>query len=116
MSFDALKKSKRLSAKLLKKYSPQGPERGGFILPGGQLVEFKNVSDEPELGFAPDLIDAIPHANDAVGTWHTHPGGTANLSAEDVNTYVQWPELIHVIAGSDGLRWYSVKNGAVINA
>lgn len=51
-----------------------------------------------------------------MASWHTHPGGTANLSVEDWETFVQWPEQLHVIVGSDGIRWYAVKGSAVTNA
>lgn len=116
MSFVVLKKSKRLKTALLRKWAKDGAERGGFILPSGRLVEFKNVADEPEKGYIPDVNEAFHFVTDAVGTWHTHPGASAALSSEDAETFIEWPEWIHAVVGADGLRWYEIKNHAVINA
>jgi proteasome lid subunit RPN8/RPN11 len=96
--------------------SPEGtPERGGLLLNDGTIVEFTNHHPEPIEGFTPDPFDVLPHLDAAIGTWHTHPGGTANLSAEDASTFVGWPTWRHAIIGTDGVRWYAVKHGAVIN-
>lgn len=93
------------------------PERGGFIMKDGSLMELSNQSETPNEGalldMTPEELDKLP---DAVGTWHTHPGATANLSVGDHETFVSWPTFAHVIVGTDGARWYGVKNGAVINA
>lgn len=102
-------------SKLLELYSPTGPERGGIILADGALVEFENVADDPAEGFCPRITDPL-QLNEATGTWHTHPGANSNLSVGDSETFVSWPELLHAIVGSDGVRTYRVKNGAVINA
>lgn len=115
MSSSVFQRSKGLTNKLLRKLSP-GPERGGLILKGGKLVEVQNICSEPEEGFLPDAADLIPHLPNAVGTWHTHPGASANLSVEDAETFVSWPDWLHAIVGEDGVRWYAVKNGAAINA
>lgn len=108
---------KQLEQQLLSKYQPTGEERGGLIGPTGDLIELKNVAEKPDEGFMPDItLDVLDHLSTAIGTWHTHPGVTANLSAEDWETFVQWPDHLHAIAGTDGLRWYRVDRGAVINA
>lgn len=105
------------SKKLLKKFAETGPERGGLILKGGKLLELPNVAEKPDQGFLPDLTPELLDALDeSIGTWHTHPGATANLSAEDWQTFIQWPEHLHAIVGTDGVRWYRVEHGAVVNA
>lgn len=116
MSVAELKQSKKLDAALLKKLAP-GPERGGLILKGSRLIELTNIAEKPEEGFLPQLTaDLMGHFDVAIGTWHTHPGSSANLSAEDWSTFVQWPDMAHAIVGTDGVRWYAVAKGAVVNA
>lgn len=101
----------------LKKLLQAGPERGGLILAGNKLHEFENFSENPEEGFLPQLtVDDLPLLDAAIGTWHTHPDATANLSVEDWETFTSWPDWIHAIVGTDGVRWYRTENGAVVNA
>lgn len=111
---DASWKTKSLALKLKRRLKP-GHERGGFILNDGTLVEIKNTSDDPD-AFAPAAADVFKHADAAVATWHTHPEASANLSVGDFETFVSWPSLTHIIVGTDGIRYYAVKNGLVINA
>lgn len=106
---------KSLDALLLEKFEP-GPERGGLILNDGTVVELANICDKPDEGFVPNVDDLIPHIAALAATWHTHPGMTANLSVEDWETFIQWPQQLHAIVGSDGVRWYRVAKNAVINA
>jgi hypothetical protein len=111
-----LKTSKKLVRALKGKLKP-GPERGGLIQADGSLLEFNNVAEVPTEGFLPEITtDLLGSLDASIGTWHTHPGATANLSAEDWTTFVQWPDHIHVIVGTDGLRWYRVEKNAVLNA
>lgn len=92
-------------------------ERGGFILDDGSLFELLNVSETPTEGASLDLaVEDVHILDQAICTWHTHPGETANLSVGDADTFVQWPDYLHAIIGTDGIRWYGVKHGAVINA
>jgi hypothetical protein len=116
MSSNAFKTSKPLEKALLKKWKPDGPERGGLVLPKMKLIEFRNIADNPEENFVPDLIEAIPVIDDAIGTWHTHPGALSDMSTDDQVTFIRWPHLFHAVIGSDGIHWYAVKNGAVIHA
>lgn len=101
---------------LLKKLV-DGPERGGVIVAGPKLIEIPNVAEGDE-AYACDSMDIIKamEQGDVIGTWHTHPNATANLSVGDADTFVAWPNALHAIVGTDGVRWYAVKNGAVINA
>jgi len=119
MSDVDLKNSKPLNDALLETLGtdPNSPERGGFVLDDGTLLELPNRSDTPTEGAMLDIPDDQLHLiTRAVATWHTHPGTTANLSVGDHETFVSWPALKHAIVGTDGVRWYGVKNGAVINA
>ena len=118
MSFDGLKNSKRLAKSLQKKLGEAGtPERGGVIVAGPKLIELDNIAegDDAYTCDSMALVDLMAE-HELVGTWHTHPGATANLSMGDADTFAGWPDLAHVIVGTDGPRWYAVKNGAVINA
>jgi proteasome lid subunit RPN8/RPN11 len=115
MSSVDLKNSNALVEQLLQKYQP-GAERGGLVLDDGTVVELANICDKPEQGYTPNLDELIPHLPRMVATWHTHPDATANLSVEDWETFVQWPEQVHAIVGNDGLRWYRIARNAVINA
>lgn len=92
-----------------------GPERGGVILDDGTVVELANHATDDN-SYHPLAADLLPHVDRMTGTWHTHPGETANLSVGDAETFVMWPELTHYIVGTDGVRAYRVKNGGVINA
>lgn len=94
----------------------EGPERGGWILRDGTIVEVANASPTPNDGFAMSVDDAIAHCDEAAATFHTHPGQTANLSKEDWETFIQWPGHTHIIVGTDGVRYYNVKGAAVVNA
>lgn len=114
---DAAFKNAKTESELLSKLTPSGPERGGFILSDGRLYELANVADKPDMGFFPEITDELlTKLDDCAGTWHTHPGSTANLSTEDRNTFLQWPTFQHAIVGTDGVRWYAVDKGAVLNA
>lgn len=115
MQFDKLKNSRKLQKALLKKLS-DGAERGGVILPDLTIVEFENTSEDPD-AYKPALgLDDIEALNTCVATWHTHPNAGSNLSAGDAETFKAWPNCAHVIIGVDGLSWYLVRNGAVVNA
>lgn len=95
----------------------EGPERGGFITQTGEIVELTNIADDPNEGFYPDIdLVALSHLDTAIATWHSHPGASANLSVEDWHTFVNYPDLSHAIIGTDGVRWYRVENGVVVNA
>ena len=99
---------------LQEKYEAEGPERVGFILSSGEVVEVENVSDDPENAFKVSLEDIIAHEANATGTWHTHPGGTSNLSVSDYKSFQGWPNLTHHIIGSDGVAVYRVVDGDLI--
>jgi proteasome lid subunit RPN8/RPN11 len=89
-------------------------ERVGFVMKNGEIIECKNICEDPENGFDVSGEEILRYYPDAEATWHTHPGRTANLSANDYETFVNWPELAHFIVGTDGVKRYVVENGQVL--
>lgn len=88
-------------------------ERCGFILRNNTVVETKNVSGNPNESFMIDAKDILAHVDDAFATWHTHPTTDSRLSGTDYLTFLNWPHLTHYIVGTDGVRAYQVKDGAI---
>lgn len=80
-------------------------ERCGLILKDGTVVELENVHEAPREGYRMRPSDALPHLENLAGTWHTHPDSDPNLSEEDRNGFLAWPDLEHFIVGR--------RNGAV---
>lgn len=84
----------------------------------GAVIELTNVHSNPIQGFRMDPSDIVLHFSDATATWHTHPGADPNLSEEDYAGFLQWPELIHHIAGlRDGeptVCSYQVLDGVLV--
>ncbi len=90
-------------------------ERVGLILADGSLVELRNISERSAESFLVDPAELLAHEDQMVGTWHTHPRTPATLSGDDYQTFLMWPDLLHVIVGTDGVRGYLVAKGAVVN-
>lgn len=104
-----------LESSLLSFYSNSGPERGGIITRLGP-TECKNVSENPEEGYEMSYEDMDKLDNtDTVGTFHTHPGKSANLSYEDYETFMAYPGLKHYIVGKEGVKAYKVVDGRLLN-
>jgi len=103
----------RVTKTLLSKYDDE-VEHVGFILPNGKVVEVENTSPVPAQSFDVSGADIIEFEGTAVGTWHTHPKASSNLSAGDMETFLQWPNLYHLIVGKDGITKYVVKDGEVL--
>jgi proteasome lid subunit RPN8/RPN11 len=91
-------------------------ERCGFLLKNGAVIETPNVSGHPAESFMIDAKDIVKHADDALATWHTHPKTPARLSGTDYLTFLNWPHLKHYIVGTDGVKVYEVKDGAIFEA
>lgn len=89
-------------------------ERCGLILLSGKIVEAPNTHSEPNNGFRIDPKLLIKHEGKIAASWHTHPNGTAQLSQDDYQTFLQWPDLFHAIIGSDGVRYYKTHNMVVM--
>lgn len=88
-------------------YAREGNERVGFIY-GKQIVEVRNASENPLVGFFIAPEDIIKHTDElkSWATWHTHPNQDCNLSGEDHKMFMQWPDLVHFIIGSDAVKCY----------
>ena len=91
-------------------------EMCGFILDKRRCVQLKNVHPEPTEGFEIDPEDTLRYLDRIKGIWHTHPNEPAVLSGHDKLCMEMWPDIPHYIIGSDGIRKYVVKDGAVVNA
>lgn len=76
-------------------------ERCGVILKDGKIVEIPNVAKDKENSYLMDNDQVLPFIkNDKVAaTWHTHPQSDPNLSGEDYNGFLGWPDLEHYIIG-----------------
>lgn len=93
----------------------EGPnERCGFILTDGSIVEIENVAPEPQHSFLAKGEDVLRYIDEVAATWHTHPGGTSNLSVGDADTFKFWPDCLHHIVGEDGVSTYEVRNQVVM--
>lgn len=89
-------------------------ERCGFILKTGEIVECDNIASDPKEAFEVSAEQILQFADEAVATWHTHPNQDYNLSYDDHQTFLCWPNLDHYIVGTNGLRRYYVENGDVL--
>lgn len=98
---------------LLLKYDGD-TERVGFVLKTGEIVEVENVCPQPTEGFDVKGEDIVKYYDLAASTWHTHPGASNNLSVNDYQTFLNWPDHTHFIIGNDGVREYRVENGDVL--
>lgn len=107
-----------MEKKLLQLHNPDGIERVGFVLANCSIVEVPNISPEPLISFMVQGKDIQKYALSgmASGTWHTHPKKDANLTVEDNQMFLNYPELEHYIIGTDGVRKYRVEKGMVVNA
>lgn len=56
-----------------------------------------------------------PYEAEMVGTWHTHPRTSANLSPSDYYAFASLPALHHFIVSEKEIRGYYVSNGKVMN-
>ena len=104
-----------IESSLLSYYSKKGHERGGIITRMGP-VECENVCEDPENGYEMSYEDMDKlDDSDTMGTFHTHPSRSANLSFEDYESFMAYPGLTHYIVGEDGVRSYKVIGGELIN-
>lgn len=93
-----------------------GNERVGFILKSGEVVEVHNDSSSPIEGFSVSAESLLQYDGQVAATWHTHPGVSANLSAADYESFMNYPEWDHYIAGIDGIRRYFLEGGCLLQS
>lgn len=75
-----------------------------------------NVSDTPESSFSLSLEDQESlNSPDTIGTFHTHPGASSNLSYDDWLSFYNYPRLTHYICGEQGVMTYKVRDGVLLN-
>ena len=97
-------------------YSKKGPERGGIISKTAGLIELSNASDNPEKSFSLSIKDQeLLDSPDTIGTFHTHPGSSSNLSYEDWLSFYSYPRLTHYICGEQGVITYKIQEGILVN-
>lgn len=94
-------------------------EQIGVILADNTIVELDNLHSEPETDATLASEDLFTYfysgEYDVKATWHTHVDESADLSGQDYSTFLLHPDLDHYIIGTDGVKKYVVKEGAVIN-
>ena len=97
-------------------YSKSGPERGGLVSKTSGLIELNNVSEKPDKEFSLSIEDQEKLSSpDIIGTFHTHPGGSSNLSYDDWLSFYSYPRLTHYIYGEQGLMTYKIQDGVLLN-
>lgn len=91
-------------------------ERGGFVLVNGLIIELTNIAEDKRTTFQASSEEVLEHCNKAIAAvWHTHPDGSANLTSEDWETFLAWPDIEHIIIAKDEIRFYGVKGRGVVN-
>lgn len=74
------------------------------------------MAKNPEKGFSLSLEDQERlNSPDTIGTFHTHPGSSSNMSYEDYLSFYSYPRLTHYIYGEQGLMIYKMIEGVLIN-
>lgn len=102
-------------------YKPEDTdERCGIVLKSGEVIEVANLAEDKTDSYImdPTAIAPLLAADEVAGTWHTHPGGSPNLSGEDYSGFLDYPDLEHTIIGvRDGTvvaQRYIIKDGLVV--
>lgn len=101
---------------LISFYEDTGIERVGFILDNDTIVEVANICVDSENGFEVRGDDLLRYEDYIKASWHTHPGESSNLSTGDLQSFLNYPNWLHHIIGSDGVATYVVQAGKVIRA
>lgn len=99
---------------LRRKYQATGNERVGFIHKTRGVLELTNIAREADKGFEIDPLDLIKHEDHITHIWHTHPGAEAEPSDQDLEGFKAYPDLFHIIVGSDGTKQYRVTDAGLI--
>ena len=87
-------------------------ERCGILLEGDQLIELPNLHPDPYNGFAMESHHL--ETEGIIGTWHTHPATSANLSTEDYRLFIKYPNLKHYIISNVETWSFFVEDDALL--
>ncbi len=98
----------------LSQYWDAAKEHCGFILESGDIVEVENISATPDKTFQIGDEDLEQYLPQAVASWHTHTGVSANLSLSDYYTFLEFPELDHYIVSKTSSLCFGDENGQLI--
>lgn len=98
-------------SKLIEKFSTTGIERCG-VIKNGEIIELENSHENPSDNFQFDA--SILEEPNVTATWHTHPGGSSNLSCADYVTFNSLPNLNHYVIGTQGVWCFLVKDDMLI--
>lgn len=73
------------------------------------------MAEDPEKDFEISCEDMLKLDDpNTLGTFHTHPNASSNLSMSDYISFLNYPRLIHYIYGIHGLRKFRVVEDFVI--
>lgn len=108
--------TKKFLKQLQTKYEDDSDERGGYITSSFKIYEVENVHPQKDNNFMFSTEDLEKlESEDVIGTFHTHPNKTSNLSKEDYEAFVNWEKLLHFIIGKDKITCYKVsERGTVV--
>lgn len=97
----------------LLKYWNKNVEVCGVILDRENVVVCENRSTTPHDTFqiSPETLESL--ASTPTHFWHTHPSNCVNLSMDDYNAFLKFPDQIHLIVGKDRVAEYYVIAGVV---
>lgn len=87
-------------------------ERCGIILKGFQFIEVPNIAPDPYNFCAWETHHLS--ATDIIGTWHTHPNTTPNLSCEDYRLFSRYPYLKHYIIAEKETWSFFMEDGVLL--
>ena len=92
----------------------EGEERIGVILFDGTIIECENISHDKAHSAALSAENLVMFETLAAATWHTHPEASCNLSLDDYDAFLLWPQWRHWIIGNDGAACYEAVDEEVI--
>lgn len=98
----------------LKNYWDSEVERCGFILKSGEVIEVRNIAQDPTKEFEVSDNDFEKYYSEVAASWHTHTNDFANLSLSDYYTFLNIPEWDHWIVSKFKSVKFSVQEKCVI--
>jgi proteasome lid subunit RPN8/RPN11 len=90
-------------------------ERCGIVLRSGEILELQNSSTYPYNSFVISNVEIEPYKAEIAASWHTHPRGPHNLSIDDYNTFMDMPEIPHLIITHKSVSMYQSDGQYVMN-